>query len=129
MNAKLYFENAKSVSELFVSPNFVTGTAWSLGDGDNFMSGQAMAAEGDWMTSGAWGYRLTSDTDAKLLPLKIGDSVMFKAGGRTWSGTKNTNILSTSTEPNDMFYTLVESGAMALLVASSTAYYTAAQLF
>jgi len=129
LNAKLYFENAKTVSELFVSPNFVTGTAWSLGDGDNFMNVQALATEGDWTTSGAWGYRLTSDTDAKLLPLKIGDSVSFKAGGRTWKGAKNIDILSTSTEPKEMSYTLIESGALALMVATSTAYYTAAQLF
>ena len=74
---------------------------------------------------------MTSDTDAKLQPLKIGDTVTFKAGGRAWKTTaaKVTDILTTSIEPQEMTYTIVENAAIALVLASSTIYAVSTQLF
>ena len=95
------------------------------------MKVQLISEADGWVSSGGWGFRLTSDTDAKLQPLKIGDSVSFKAGGRAWKTAfaKATDILTTSIEPQDMTYTMVENGAIALVLAGSTIYAVSTQLF
>ena len=79
-------------------------------------------SDADWNTLICFGARSVNDDSTGFTPLKVGDTISYEAGYRSWDNAADQTVTHGSTKPTSLLtYTLVDQASAVALGVSLAA--------